>query len=115
MIRALEEARGINPPLPSGGRRLEIRELKQGEGGEWDRVVRSSPSGTFFHLSGWRDVIERVLRRRCFSLVARADNAICGVFPLAWIRSRIFGDCLVSLPLAVYGGICADDRDTYFS
>jgi FemAB-related protein (PEP-CTERM system-associated) len=37
------------------------------------------------------------------------------VFPVSWVRSRLFGDCLVSTPLAVYGGICASDRDAYFS
>jgi FemAB-related protein (PEP-CTERM system-associated) len=115
MIRALGEDRDIKTQLAGGGSRVEIRELKPGEEGEWDRFVTASPSGTFFHLSGWRKVIERVLRRRCFSLVACGDNGIRGVFPMAWVRSRVFGDCLVSLPLAVYGGICADDRDTYFS
>jgi FemAB-related protein (PEP-CTERM system-associated) len=29
------------------------------------------------------------------------------------VRNRLFGDSLVSLPLAVYGGICADDQDSY--
>ena len=27
----------------------------------------------------------------------------------------MFGDCLVSLPLAVYGGICAEDEESYFA
>jgi FemAB-related protein (PEP-CTERM system-associated) len=32
---------------------------------------------------------------------------------MARIRNRLMGDCLVSLPLAVYGGICADDEPSY--
>ena len=43
-----------------------------------------------------------------------SENRITGVFPISWVRNRIFGDCMVSLPLAVYGGICADDPDSYF-
>src|SRR6202035_5684556 len=39
---------------------------------------------------------------------------ISGVFPISLIRNRLFGDCLVSSPLAVYGGICTGDRDSYF-
>jgi FemAB-related protein (PEP-CTERM system-associated) len=34
---------------------------------------------------------------------------------MSLVRNRLFGDCLVSLPLAVYGGICADDEASYFS
>jgi FemAB-related protein (PEP-CTERM system-associated) len=55
-----------------------------------------------------------VLGHPCFCLAARRENRISGVFPLARVRSRLFGNCLVSLPLAVYGGICADDADSYF-
>jgi FemAB-related protein (PEP-CTERM system-associated) len=46
--------------------------------------------------------------------VARGEHGISGVFPISLIRNRLFGDCLVSSPLAVYGGICASDRDSYF-
>jgi FemAB-related protein (PEP-CTERM system-associated) len=115
MIRALGEDRDLNQHFAGGSSRVDIQQLKPGEEDDWDRYVKASPAGTFFHLTAWRRVIERVLRHRCFGLIARTDNRIRGVFPLAWVRSRIFGDCLVSLPLGVYGGICADDQETYFS
>jgi FemAB-related protein (PEP-CTERM system-associated) len=94
--------------------RIETGELRKGEESEWDRFVMSSPSGTFFHLSGWQRIVREVLGHRCFCLVARQENRITGAFPISWVRNRIFGDCMVSLPLAVYGGICADDPDSYF-
>ena len=94
--------------------RIETRELSEGEEAECDRFVMSSPSGTFFHLSGWQRIVREILGHRCFCLVARRENRITGVFPIGWVRNRIFGDCMVSLPLAVYGGICADDQDSYF-
>ncbi len=93
---------------------VEVRQLGLGEETDCDQFVMSSPSGTFFHLSGWRRVVENVLGHRCFCFVARRENRITGVFPLSLVRNRIFGNCLVSLPLAVYGGICADDQDSYF-
>jgi FemAB-related protein (PEP-CTERM system-associated) len=93
---------------------LEISQLAPGGESAWDEFVQSSPSGTIFHLSAWKTVVERVLGRKCFSLVARREGRISGVFPISWVRSRIFGDCLVSMPLAVYGGVCADDRESYF-
>jgi FemAB-related protein (PEP-CTERM system-associated) len=94
--------------------RLEVSELQQGGEDDWDRFVSTSPAGTFFHLSGWRTVVEKSLGRRTFCLTARDEGGIRGVFPISWVRSRIFGDCLVSTPLAVYGGICANDREAYF-
>ncbi len=97
------------------GRKIEIQDLKPGEEAECDRFVLSSPSATFFHLCGWRTVVEKAMGHRTFYLTARIDGAIKGVFPISWVRSRLFGDCLVSSPLAVYGGICADDREVYFS
>jgi len=92
----------------------EIGQLEPGEEAEWDRFVTSCPSGTFFHLTGWKTVVERVLGHPCFSLVARRKGNITGVFPISWVRSRLFGDCLISMPLAVYGGICANDENSHF-
>jgi len=94
---------------------IEISQLHATEQDDWDRFVRSSPSSSFFHLFGWKTVIEEVMGHECFYLVARRAGRVSGVFPISWVRSKLFGDCLVSSPLAVYGGICADDRESYFS
>ena len=107
--------RRINTPAIVSATRIEVSQLQPGEEEEWDRFVLSSPSATFFHLSGWKRVVETVLGHRCFYLVARDDRGISGVFPISWVRNKLFGDCLVSLPLAVYGGICADGEESYFS
>jgi FemAB-related protein (PEP-CTERM system-associated) len=105
-----ETATLLNNPVAE----IEVRELQPGEEHEWDAFVNSSPNGNFYQLIGWKTIVERVLGRRSFMLVARSEGAIKGVFPISWVRSRLFGDCLVSMPLAVYGGICADDQDVYF-
>lgn len=93
---------------------IEVSQLEAGGEDQWDRFVTESPSGTFFHLSGWQQVVEKVLGHRSWRLVARRGRTITGIFPISSVRSRLFGDCLVSSPLAVYGGICAADRDSYF-
>jgi FemAB-related protein (PEP-CTERM system-associated) len=95
--------------------RLEVCQLQPGGEDDWDRFVSASSAGTFFHLSGWKTVVEKSMGRRTFCLAARDESGIIrGVFPISWVRSRLFGDCLVSTPLAVYGGICANDRDAYY-
>jgi FemAB-related protein (PEP-CTERM system-associated) len=90
-----------------------VRRLQPGEETEWDRFVVSSSSGTLFHLTAWRKVTESVLGHQSICLVARRGGSITGVFPLSRVRNRLFGDCLVSMPLAVYGGICSDDHDSH--
>src|SRR6185312_15052383 len=106
-------APAVTEPAIAPPSRLEIGPLQPGSEDAWDRFVMASPSATFFHLSGWNTVVKKVLGRRSLSLTARDERGICGVFPISWVRSRIFGDCLVSSPLAVYGGICADDAGAY--
>lgn len=93
--------------------RPEVCQLAPGGEDEWDRFVLASPAGTFFHLSGWKQVVEKVLGRQTFCFAARDARGIRGVFPISRVRSRLFGDCLVSSPLAVYGGICADDAGAH--
>jgi|SRR5579864_583815 len=96
-------------------RGIEISQLRPGDEDQWDRFVASSPAGTLCHLSGWKIVVEKTLGHDCFCLVARSQQKITGVLPISRVRNLVFGDCLISMPLAVYGGICADDEASYFS
>jgi hypothetical protein len=76
------------------------------------------PRATFFHLTGWQHVVEKTFAYRSFSCAARCNGQITGVLPLFLVRHLPFGYALVSTPLAVYGGICADDvssRDALLS
>jgi FemAB-related protein (PEP-CTERM system-associated) len=86
-----------------------VRAFAAGDERRWDLFVERCESATFFHRAGWREVIESVFRHRCHYLVAERGDALCGVLPLAEVRSRLFGHALVSLPFCVYGGPAADD------
>lgn len=78
----------------------------------WDRFVRAHPAATFFHQAAWRTVIERAFRHRTHYLVAEQDGTITGVLPLAQVKTRLFGNSLISLPFCVYGGPLAVDDAT---
>lgn len=87
---------------------LQIRELSADGHAAWDAFVDRCPQATFCHRAGWQSVIERAFGHRThFLYAARGDGAIEGVLPLARVRSRLFGDALVSTPFCVYGGIAA--------
>ncbi len=92
----------------------EIRTLAVGDLGNadrWDAFVAQCSGATFFHRSGWQRVIEEVFRHRTHFLYAQRAGRIEGVLPLAHVKSFLFGDALVSLPFAVYGGAVAESVD----
>jgi FemAB-related protein (PEP-CTERM system-associated) len=77
----------------------------------WDGFVTAQPLATFFHLSGWKAVIEESLGHRCYYLFARQGQTIVGVLPLTHVRGRIFGNSLISNGFCVYGGPVATSAE----
>jgi FemAB-related protein (PEP-CTERM system-associated) len=88
---------------------VSARAFRDGDADAWERYVQACPEATFFHRLGWREILEEVFRHRTHYLVSERNGALCGVLPLAQVKSRLFGHSLVSLPFAVYGGAAADD------
>ena len=73
----------------------------------WDDFVAACPEATFFHKAGWQRIVGAIFRHPTHFLYAERGGAIEGVLPLAHVRSLLFGNALVSLPFAVYGGVAA--------
>ena len=76
----------------------------------WDSFVLSCPQATFFHRAGWQSLIRRVFRHKTHFLFAEENGEIQGVLPLAHVNSLLFGNALVALPFAVYGGVAASNE-----
>ena len=83
---------------------ITIRALTPALAPAWDAFVRAAPDATFFHLSGWQRVIEQAFGHATHYILAEQDGAVVGVLPLARMRTRLFGDALISTPFCVYGG-----------
>jgi FemAB-related protein (PEP-CTERM system-associated) len=86
-----------------------VRAFQAGDAASWDAFVRAHGEGTFFHLAAWQGVLARAFGHPTHYLLAERAGAICGVLPLAEVKSRLFGHALVSTPFCVYGGVVADD------
>lgn len=80
--------------------------------GLWDGYVASHPDATAYHRLLWRDVIRGAFGHATPYLVCRTGDAVTGVLPLCHIRSRLFGNYLVSLPYFNYGGVLASDNES---
>ncbi|MCL2524239.1 MAG: FemAB family PEP-CTERM system-associated protein [Betaproteobacteria bacterium] len=78
----------------------------------WDAFVMTSPEATFFHRAAWQGIINTVFRHPTYFLYAQEGGEIRGVLPLAHVNSWLFGNALIALPFAVYGGIAADSAAT---
>ena len=90
---------------------LSIGYLEPDQVSFWDAFVDRSPEATFFHGAGWKQVIEDSFGHRCYFLCAWSGDQVRGVLPLVHVRSRIFGNALISNAFCVYGGPVATDRD----
>ncbi len=73
----------------------------------WDEFILACPEATFFHRAAWQGIIADVFRHPTYFLYAEIAGQIQGVLPLAHVKSMLFGNALVALPFAVYGGVAA--------
>lgn len=86
-----------------------VRELDAANLARWDAYVQAHADGTFFHLAGWKEVVERSFGHRCPFYYAERDGRICGILPLVLVKSLLFGKSLVSTGFTVGGGPICDD------
>lgn len=90
---------------------IRLRLLDQSSAPAWDAFVSGHPAGTFFHRAAWALVIESAFGHHCHYTLAEQDGALVGVLPLAHVRTRLFGNTLMSTPFCVYGGPLAVNGD----
>ncbi len=95
-------------PVPSI-RRLSLQDAATAR--RWDAFVLACSGATFFHRAGWQKILSEIFRHDTYFLYAETDERIEGVLPLAHVKSLLFGNSLVSLPFAVYGGVAATHAD----
>jgi len=79
---------------------------------QWDGFVREQPRGSFFHLTGWMRVLAKTFGFEPRYVYAERAGRITGVAPLFAVSNWIVGRALISTPLGVYGGICAEDAES---
>ena len=88
---------------------MTIRQATQSDQYKWDQYVNSHPDAAHVHLWPWKKVIEDSYNKKSYYLIAESESKIIGLLPLFYIKSRLFGKELVSMPYATYGGVLADN------
>jgi len=90
----------------------QVRFLAPGAAERWDEFVLGHPQASFFHLLGWKRAIEKTFGFESQYFFCERGGKITGVAPLFLISNWLAGRSLVSMPFAVYGGVCAADSES---
>ena len=76
---------------------------------EWNSYVAGNAAASIYHRAEWRELIRTTFGHGGLYYVARDSRGnIVGILPLIRLKSRLFGDFLVSMPYFNYGGAVAD-------
>src|SRR4030042_196613 len=69
-----------------------------------DDFILSMSEAKLCHLPEWTKMVDMAFGHKGHYLVARENNTVCGVLALSYVRSRLFGNRLVSQAFSDYGG-----------
>ena len=82
-----------------------------GSAKRWNDYVFGCPDATFFHRADWQGIIKDVFHHPTYFFYVEDAGEIQGILPLAHVKSRLFGNSLIALPFAVYGGVAASNAE----
>lgn len=78
-----------------------------------NQYVNDSEMSNFYHNCRWGKIAEKCFGHKYYVLLSEnAVGEIDGILPFVHIRSRSFGNFMVSMPYFNYGGVCANDGST---
>lgn len=89
---------------------VDVTRLSDEDAPAWDRFVNQHPQATSYHHSGWQHVLHKAFGHTSYHLVAKRGGQVVGALPLVQLKSRLFGNFLVSMPFLNYGGVLALDE-----
>lgn len=76
----------------------------EGNDAACEAFVRAMPNANLCHLPAYSEMVRRASGHRVLHLMAVDEGQVCGVLPLTHVRSRIFGNRMVSHAYRNYGG-----------
>lgn len=78
-----------------------------------DHFVSQHPQGTIYHKSSLFYFIDKTFNHNnAFLIALDEEETVVGVLPLVQLKSRLFGNFIVSVPYFNYGGVLANNSNT---
>ncbi len=96
---------------------MELKLFNPDVRGSWDSFVANAKGATCYHLSGWKNVLEKTYHHKtCYiyaveNIKGAGSNQIIGILPLVLIKSTLFGKYFISLPIFDHVGVCANSTE----
>jgi len=87
---------------------LSIQALSRDLEPAWNEYA-SNRGASIYHDSRWASLIKKVFGHNSHHIVALEEGEVVGIFPLVQLKSRLFGNFMVSMPYFNYGGVIADN------
>jgi len=81
---------------------------------KWNEYA-SKNGASIYHDTRWKDLIEKVFGHQCHYIIAMEECGVVGILPLVQLKSRLFGNFMVSMPYFNYGGAIADNDEIMIS
>lgn len=88
---------------------ISVERARPEDAAVWDAYVASQPRASFYHSAAWISLIDQLFGHESYRWYAHQEGRLVGVLPLVRLRSRLFGDYMVSQPYVNYGGALGDD------
>jgi serine/alanine adding enzyme len=83
--------------------------LLSNEHDKWNEYVESNPAASIYHRVEWKNLIQNTFGHEpSYYYAKNTSGKILGILPLIRIKSRLFGDFMISMPYFNYGGAIAD-------
>lgn len=86
------------------------KKINKSDESAWDSYVTNHPSGTVFHLTAWKRVIEKTFGHKAYYLTEKKNGYIKGICPIFELKSILFGHSFISIPFAELGGVLSDNE-----
>jgi serine/alanine adding enzyme len=90
---------------------LTVEAVDDSSAAAWDAFVDVAPGASVYHGYAWRRLVQSVFGHQTIYFAAREGAKVVGVLPLVRLKSRLFGDFLVSVPYFNYGGVVASSPE----
>lgn len=78
----------------------------------WESFVAGHERCVNYHRWAWKRVIEKAFGWRTFYLMADENRKISGILPIVWLKSKLFGNLLCSVPFFSEAGVVADTPES---
>ena len=88
-----------------------IKKISKADEIAWDNYVTKHPSGTVFHLTAWKRVVEKTFGHKAHYLTKKKNGYIKGICPIFELKSILFGHSFISIPFAELGGVLSDNEN----